>query len=152
MKKQLIKSDKVIKEKSAGLVVFYQDQGQKEPLFLLLQHSNYFGLPKGHIEKKETEIETALRETEEETGLKNLTVLDNFKESIHYFFKLKDRLYYKEVVFFLAESNTKEVKISFEHLGYKWLTYKQAIKTATYDNIKQVLKKAYAFIKNAQVQ
>lgn len=146
MKKKLIKSAKLIREKCAGLVIFYRSP--KGPLFLLLQHSNYFGLPKGHIERSETEIETALREATEETGLKSLTVLNGFKESIHYFFSFEGRLYYKEVVFFLAESNSREVKISHEHLSYKWLPLKEALKTATYNNTRQAIKKAFAFIKD----
>ncbi len=161
MKKNLLKSAKIIQEKSAGLVIFYNDGTQ--PLFLLLcqpkmQKSQkaemlkndqpcFYGLAKGHIEKGESEIEAALREAREETGLKNLTIIDGFKESMQYFFKFKGKLYYKRVVFFLAESNTLEIKLSQEHIDYRWLPIKEALKTATFSNTKQLLKKSFAFIK-----
>jgi len=53
----------------------------------------------------------------------------------------------KQVVFFLVESKTKEVKLSFEHTDYAWLPYEKAIETLTFGNARKVLKKAYDFLK-----
>ncbi len=53
---------------------------------------------------------------------------------------------FKLVVFYLAETKTKDVKISFEHQNYKWLPYEEALKQLTFKNAKEILKKANAFI------
>jgi len=132
-------------EKSCGAIVFRRENGKI--FYLLLQYENYWGFPKGLVEKGETEIETASREIEEETGIKDLKFLDGFREKISYFYRLKGKLIKKEVIFFLAETKTKGVKISFEHIGYKWLMFDEAVKTLTHKNSKELLKKADEFIK-----
>ena len=48
----------------------------------------------------------------------------------------------KYVVFYLAQTKQKKVKISWEHKGFVWLSYKEAVKKATFRNAKNVLKKA----------
>jgi len=138
-------------EKSAGAVIFRED-GDK--IFYLLLHypssakasKEYWDFPKGHIEKGENLEETAKREVEEETGLKDLKLIEGFKEWIKYFFKFKGKNVFKIVTFFLAETKTKEVKVSFEHIGFKWLPYEEAIEKLTFKNAKEILKKANDFI------
>jgi len=46
------------------------------------------------------------------------------------------------VVFFLAETKTKEIKISHEHSGYTWMDYNSSMDKTTFDNAKTVLTKA----------
>jgi len=138
-------------EKSAGAVIFRKEGGK---IYYLLLHypSNakapreYWDFPKGHIEKGENLEETAKREVEEETGLKDLKLIEGFKEWIKYFFKFKEKNIFKIVTFFLAETKTKEVKVSFEHIGFKWLPYEEAIEKLTFKNAKEILKKANEFI------
>ncbi len=51
--------------KSCGIIVFKRD-----PLeFLLMRHPTRWDLPKGHVDPGETDLECALRELEEETGI-----------------------------------------------------------------------------------
>jgi len=106
----------------------------------------YWDFPKGHIEKGENLEETAKREVEEETGLKDLKLIEGFKEWIKYFFKFKEKNIFKIVTFFLAETKTKEVKVSFEHIGFKWLPYEEAIEKLTFKNAKEILKKANDYL------
>ena len=50
----------------------------QQPLFLLIQQkAGHYGFPKGHVEKNETEVETAIREIKEETGLE-VKIYNNF--------------------------------------------------------------------------
>ena len=131
----------MIEETSAGIVLF-RKEGSKN-LFLLLNYpSGHWDFVKGKMEKGETIHETAIRETKEETGISNVTFLDNFEEWIEYNFQYKGELVHKKVVFFLAETNTKNVEISHEHLDYTWVDYNTAMEKTTFDNAKTVLTKA----------
>jgi|TARA_B100000315_G_scaffold249177_1_gene280003 8-oxo-dGTP pyrophosphatase MutT (NUDIX family) len=133
------------RERSAGAIVFIKE---KEPIYLLLHYEEgHWDFPKGHIEEKETDTETVKREVGEETGIKDIEIIPNFKEKIQYFFKFKKELISKEVVFYLAKTNTKQVKLSFEHIGFGWLPYEKAIEQLTYKNAKEILKKANDFLK-----
>lgn len=131
----------MIKETSAGIVLFRKENSKN--LFLLLHYpSGHWDFVKGKMEKNETTYETAIRETKEETGITKFTFLENFEEWIEYNFQWKGELVQKKVVFFLAETKTKEVEISHEHLNYKWVDYNDAMEKTTFDNAKTVLIKA----------
>jgi len=138
-------------EKSAGAVIFRKEN---DKIYYLLLHyplgakapQEYWDLPKGHIEKGEKETDTVKREVEEETGLKDIEFIKGFKEWIKYFFKWKGKNILKFVTFYLAETKIKNVKVSFEHLGYKWLTYQEALEKLTFKNAKEILKKANEFL------
>lgn len=138
------------KEKSAGAVVVYKGK-QIEYLLLLYpglakKAKSYWDFAKGHIEPGESEQDTLIREVKEETGLINLKIFPKFKQSIKYYFQKEGRTIFKTVVFYLAESKTKTVKISSEHLDYIWLPYKQALDAMVHINAKRVLKRADQFI------
>jgi len=139
-----------IHEKSCGTIVFYcpeKDINLKECEFLLLHYpEGHWDLPKGHTEKGEEEVATALRELEEETGIKKGEILDGFKEKTHYFFKKKDDLISKTVMFFLVRTDSKNIKISFEHQNYIWLKCDDAIKKITFKNVKEIVEKAMKYI------
>ena len=143
-------------EKSAGAIVFRRENGK---IYYLLLHypasekgfKDYWGFPKGHIEKGENPEETARREIEEETGLKDIKFIDGFKEWIKYFFKREGKNVFKIVTFFLAETSQKEVKLSFEHSGYEWLTFDEALERLTFRNSKEILKKANKFLREGLI-
>ena len=132
-------------EKSAGAIVFRKD---KEPKYLLLHYeAKHWDFIKGNIEKNETDIGTIKREITEETGITDIEIIKGFKEKIQYYYKLKDELINKEVVFYLAKTNTEEIKLSFEHIGYIWLSYEKAMDKLTFKNAKEILKKANEFLR-----
>jgi len=128
-------------EQSVGAVVFYQDK------FLVLRYGHgHWGLVKGHIEEGETKKQTLIRELEEETGITESTFVPGFKEEIGYYYKSKG-LISKKVTFFLLKVNTMKVTLSpREHTDFKWLTYEEAIKLITFENVKRVLRKAKEFL------
>ena len=104
-------------EKSVGAIIFLKD---KEVKYLLLHYeSGHWDYVKGHVEKGESEEETLLREAKEEAGLMDLKIIDGFKEKIKYFFKADGKLISKEVVFYLAETKTKDIKLFFAPKGFK---------------------------------
>ena len=137
----------MVLEKSAGAVVFYKKDENIE--YLLLSHQwGHFDFPKGNVEKGEKLEETAEREIEEETDLKEIEFVPGFEEKIKYHYKLKNKSIFKTVIFLLAESKTKKVKVSYEHKGYVWLPYEKALEQLTFENAKQVLNEANNFLKS----
>ena len=135
----------MIEETSAGIVLF-RIEGKKI-LFLLLHYpSGHWDFVKGKMEKGETTHETAIRETMEETKIADIIFIEGFEEWINYDFQYKGELVHKKVVFFLAETKTKEVKISHEHLDHIWMDYNKAIEKTTFDNAKTILTKAQSLL------
>ena len=133
------------KEKSAGAIVFRKE---KEPVYLLLHYeAKHWDFPKGHVEKNETDEQTVRREVAEETGIEDIKLIKGFKERIQYYYKLKSETINKTVNFYLARTNTEKVTISFEHIGFAWLSYEKAMEQLTFKNAKEILEKANEFLK-----
>ena len=130
------------KEKSCGAVVFRKQKDGSLKYLLLHYEAGHWDFPKGNQEKNETDEQTAIREITEETGNKEVKLIKGFKDTINYFYKIDKDTVYKEVIFFLAESATEQVKISFEHIGYEWMSCEDAHKRLTFKNAKELLKKA----------
>ncbi len=135
----------MIEETSAGIVLFRKEDSKN--LFLLLHYpSGHWDFVKGKMEKGESTHETAIREAQEETGITDITFLENFEEWIKYDFQYQGELVHKKVVFFLAETKTKEVMISHEHLDYTWMDYNTSMEKTTFDNAKTVLTRAQTLL------
>ncbi len=131
----------MIEETSAGIILFRKEDSKI--LFLLLHYpSGHWDFVKGKMEEGESTHETAIREAKEETGITDITFLENFEEWIKYDFQYQGELVHKKVVFFLAETKTKEVTISHEHLDYAWMDYNTSMEKTTFDNAKTVLTRA----------
>jgi 8-oxo-dGTP pyrophosphatase MutT (NUDIX family) len=116
--------------------------------YLLLQYGGgHWDYVKGQIEPDEIEKDTAMREIKEETGIVNAHLVKDFREEIRYFYKREGKTIYKEVVFFLVEARESRVTISYEHVGFIWLDYKEALAKLTFNNAKNVLEKAHEFLR-----
>ena len=132
----------MIKEVSAGIVLFRREK--ETNLFLLLKYpAGHWEFVKGKTEDYESLHETGVRELQEETGITDVQFLPNFEERIHYKFEYDGSPIHKQVVFFLAETRTSKITLSYEHLDSAWLDYATALQTITFDNAKQVLTKAH---------
>ena len=135
----------MIKEQSAGTVLFIEEYNEK--LFLLLHYpTGHWDFVKGKIENNESLEQAAIRETKEETGITDIEFIKGFKEKIEYSFKFNGDIVQKEVMLFLAKTNTKQVKISDEHLDYVWLDFNNALNKITYENAKNILKKSKNYL------
>lgn len=134
----------MVDEESAGAVLHRWVDG--EPVYLLLHYvGGHWGLPKGHIEAGESDVDALLREIEEETGIapETVTVLDRFEESVQYEYRRGDRLRSKEVRYRLAETDVEAVKISREHQDWTWTGFEDAREQITYDDVVDVLEAAH---------
>ena len=134
----------MINERSCGAVIFIKE---KEIKYLLLHYGlGHWEFVKGKTENNENDKETVIRETKEEVNIEDLKFIPGFKEKIQFFYKKDKELVKKEVIYYLAETKTKKVKLSFEHINYKWLNYEEALKQLTFKNSKEILKKAHEML------
>jgi bis(5'-nucleosidyl)-tetraphosphatase len=133
----------------AGFIIFRKTEEGMKFLFLY-RRGGYWNFPKGHFEKGEDAIRTALRETEEETGIKpsDLRIVPNFKTYVRFHFFHAGQKIHDTVILYLAESRQERVVVSpREHSGYAWFLYKDAIKMlGRYAGTKRALSQAYEFL------
>lgn len=132
-----------MKERSAGVII-----ANGEEYLLLHYNAGHWDFPKGHLEAEESFEQTALRELQEETGIDGISLLPGFSEKIEYVVERDGVSVPKEVVFFLARVDSTNVTLSHEHQHFEWLSFEDAIEKLTFDNAKEVLKKARAFLES----
>ena len=131
-------------EKSCGAVVYRLEKG--EPRFLLIRHVNggHWAFPKGHVEKDETETETALREIREETGLA-VALQTDFRQAVSYSPKPGVT---QDVVYFLARAAQDAVTRQQEEVSdSRWLPEAEALELVTYPNDRVILQAAANHLK-----
>jgi bis(5'-nucleosidyl)-tetraphosphatase len=130
-------------EKSCGVVIYRKIGVNLEFLSISNRSDGHWGVPKGHVEKNESEEETAIREVKEETGLV-VNLIFGFRESVEYFVKEDTK---KEVVFFLALGDAQVIHIQLDEVkDYKWANFQDSRQLLDYESSKVVLDKAYEFI------
>ena len=130
-------------EKSCGAVVYRKFHGNTEILLIRHIKSGYWSFPKVHVEKGETEIETAIREIKEETNI-DVIIDDGFRETVT-FFPRRDTS--KTVVYFVAKAVSRDAKPQLDEISeMKWMEICQAASYLTYENDKVIAHKARAFI------
>lgn len=132
-------------EISCGTVLFRKTKDGIK--FLLLHYAaGHWDFPKGNQENNEEEHQTAKRELSEETGIAEMDFIGDFKEEVTYFYRKNAEVINKKVAYFLAKTSKEKVTLSYEHIGYSWLGYENALKKLSYGNSKELLKKAQLFL------
>jgi len=134
------------KDQSLGVVVVCKGA---VPRYLLVHHqTGHWAFPKGHQKEGETSIETVQRELYEETGLKNITILEDTRFTEKYIMNNDTE---KTVHFFIGFSN--EVcggpidKFKYEISEAKWVTYDEAKELLTYIEARNVLDEVLEYLK-----
>jgi len=118
-----------IVEAAGLLLVTYDDNDKTRPdQFLLMRHRDRWDLPKGHCEAGESLVETALRETHEETGIAagDISLIAGFSFSLQYpvtYASPQVVSFTKKVTYFLGWITTARSVRCTEHEGYKWFKW-----------------------------
>lgn len=133
-------------EVSAGAVLCRIKENTDIKYLILNYNYGHWDFPKGNIEQGETEIDTVHREISEETGITDLKILEGFREQISYRYRKKSKLVSKAVIYYLAETQSDKIILSFEHINYQWLDYEQSLKKLSFENSKNVLKLANQYL------
>lgn len=128
-----------MREASFGIVPYFVD-GYRYLYLVVQHHGGHWGFPKGHPNDGESFFQTAQREFEEETGIRQyqLDPQRAFVES--YVFDKGRTEVAKTVTYYSARVFSLEVRLqSAEINDHRWLPFEDAIKQLTFDGSKQVL-------------
>lgn len=130
------------REKSCGAIVYRRESDALHYL-ILQQKSRHWSFPKGHVERGETEEETARREIREETGL-DVSIVRGFR-TVNRFPTCFGNI--KDVVYFLAEAGPGEARVQPEEiLSIRWCGFDEALRLLTFSSDREILKKAHAAV------
>jgi 8-oxo-dGTP pyrophosphatase MutT (NUDIX family) len=137
------------KSRAAGFVLTRTRQREDEYLVLINRRDGAPGLPKGHQDGDEDDLETALRETKEETGLDRLLVDPWFRTEISYRVRKGSEFRWKTVVYYRARLVEGEVTLSEEHTAYDWFPLADTLRYVTFDSLRDVIARAALHAKDA---
>ena len=124
---------------AVGLVLL---NAENKVLVVFKKMTKVWEFPQGTVEKGEELLDTLHREIEEEVSITDFELLEGFQENTYYRFQRDNMLYDKTVTYFLGRT-TQGVRLSEEHLEYRWCSFDEAMNLFRYENHKEVLKKAF---------
>lgn len=124
------RDDKTIK---AGGIVIKEENGQKFVLLIYRKKENDWSFPKGHVEAGEEIQKTALREIEEETGLKTeikKELLSNEYINSKTGEEVVVRMYLLKII-------SEDMKPEHEGDKIEWVKFNEVRNRLSYDNLKE---------------
>ena len=129
-------------EKACGTIVINDGK-----VLVIKQKQGFWGFPKGHMEQGESEIQTAIRETKEET---NLDVIIENKTRFCLNYIIEDENINKEVVYYIAKVDGKiNIKPQIEEVNsIAWIDIDKVEAILTFDNLKELWKNVITQLNN----
>lgn len=130
--------------KSCGFVAYKRIESINHYLIIKSLNGD-MGFPKGHMESGESELQTAIRELKEETGV-DVKVVQGFRRQIEYELRrIPDTI--KQSVYFLGEcTSDKIICQEAEVAEASFVSYEDAVKILTFEETKNILKDAEIFV------
>jgi ADP-ribose pyrophosphatase YjhB (NUDIX family) len=133
--------NEVVREPTAGGVIYRFGKTKQDIQILLIQDAkDRWTIPKGHIEEGESAKETAEREIQEETGLKQMKVL-NFLGKIHFRYRRQQSLVLMTTEIFLVQAlgDTDDLTPEDWMNGIKWFSAAEALDKIEYEDISKLI-------------
>ena len=135
-------------ERSCGAIVYRFINDGIRYLLIKNKRSSNWGFPKGHVERGETNEQTAVREVLEETGI-HIKILPSFSYKAEYTIHGNIE---KSVTIYLAKTDDTQTIIQREEIeDYIWLDYDRAIDTLKFANDKNMLRHARDYLVKAGI-
>ena len=108
--------------RSCGFLIFRR---QPDHAFLLMKHADRWDIPKGHVDPGETDMETALRELVEETGIAESDIKVDADFQFEHKYEVNQKRYgnkpvLKTLVVYLDELIHDVEIVATEHEGHEW--------------------------------
>jgi ADP-ribose pyrophosphatase YjhB (NUDIX family) len=133
--------DEVVREPTAGGVVFRVAEGNNKVEILLIQDSKgRWTIPKGHIEEGESARQTAEREIREETGLQEMKV-GSWLGKINFRYRRGSSLVLMTTEIFLVKAmgDTDGIKPEKWMNSLAWMPANEALEKIEYEDIGKLI-------------
>ena len=130
----------IVREPTAGGVVFRHNQGGELEILLIQDAKNRWTIPKGHIEPGETPQQTAKREISEEAGLYNTKIIAWLGE-INFRYRRMDKLVLMTTKIYLMKAlgDTNAIQKEEWMNGIKWFKFNDALNEIEYEDIGKLM-------------
>lgn len=138
-----------VNQVSAGGVAFRRHAGQVEVALISVGEARRWQLPKGTVEKSESNEAAAVREVREETGIQTevLSLLDRIEYWFYSTSGGKRTRHHKYVYFFLLRALSGDIHDHDHEVNEsRWVEISAALKMLKFENERKILKKAMAAI------
>jgi 8-oxo-dGTP pyrophosphatase MutT (NUDIX family) len=143
------KEEKQIREALLDFFIFRRAAGGivfKKDALLCIFRFDCWDFPKGHVEAGETDVDAALRETAEETGIENLTIEKDLDFTYHIFKDSNDQFILKQTHWFQMRTSSEKMLVPQTEEGIltaEWIPFSQRhrIIENTYPSIVELLER-----------
>jgi diadenosine hexaphosphate hydrolase (ATP-forming) len=142
----------VVREPTAGGVIFRRNKKNEVEILLIQDAKNRWTIPKGHIEEGESAKDTAEREIREETGLKDIKVL-NWLGKINFRYRRASSLVLMTTEIFLVKGrgNTDDLRPEDWMNGIRWFSAAEALDKIEYEDIGKIILIGLKKIRHANI-
>lgn len=130
----------VVRETTAGGVIFRRNKKQEIEILLTQDAKDRWTIPKGHIEPGETPRQTAEREINEETGLKEMKLFDHLGKT-QFRYRRQNSLILMTMHVFLVKALGDSDQLAKEDWmnGIGWFKFNEALDKIEYEGIEKLM-------------
>lgn len=138
------------KDFSYGIIPVFRNKNGEFEFLLIYQKSfgwAFWWFPKGHAEKKETWVQAAQRELQEEVGIKDISIKKEPQWSFSYQFWQQWIQYDKTVQYWIGFVKDTTTIIQEEELeDCAWFSFLEAREKISHDSMRKVLDEVAEFL------
>ena len=130
----------ILRETTAGGIVFRRNKQGEVEMLLTQDAKDRWTIAKGHIEPGETPRQTAEREITEETGLKEMKVLNHLGKT-QFRYRRQNSLVLMTMHIFLVKALGDTDKLTKEEWmnGIGWFSFNKALDMIEYEGIEKLM-------------